>query len=139
MIGKTNIWRGKEVEGRLKGLPTLFINDITELKGELKEPHIYLCRRAVGQLIKSDNPLKILNLCKNAIITLEVSFEQLELLPAMLRIHCHILLAIEEPLFNLLKPDDEVKFIVGDYHLYSTTKEQMVETKPEDYKNDFEK
>ena len=53
MIGFRKYWYGKECEGRLTDVETLFIADI-DVKGLVMEkaPHIYFCSPAVRQLIK---------------------------------------------------------------------------------------
>ena len=55
MIGFRKHWYGKECEGRLTDVETLFIADI-RVKGVDMEkmPHIYFCSGAVEQLITND-------------------------------------------------------------------------------------
>ena len=52
MIGFRKYWYGKECEGRLTDVETLFLADIN-VKGlnMEKAPHIYFCSGAVEQLI----------------------------------------------------------------------------------------
>ena len=55
MIGFRKYWYGKECEGRLTDVETLFIADISVKGLDMeKMPHIYFCSTAVYQIIKGD-------------------------------------------------------------------------------------
>ena len=142
MIGFRKYWYGKECEGRLTDVETLFIADI-DVKGLYMEkaPHIYFCSPAVRQLIKGKGDLNWdwLNafIDRTGItVSLECEPGMLKEVPPMMRIKTHIMYMMNEEEVGLLKQNDSVKVIYAPYSLYCTSIQNMQKVTPDDYKYD---
>ena len=143
MIGFKKYWYGKECEGRLTDVETLFICDIKDLdlsKCE-KMPHIYFCSGAVEQLIDDKYSINwdLINSIvdnENTTVSLEVEPDKLSLIPPIIRIKTHIMYMMVDPDISLLKKNDSIKVIYGDYSLYCTSIQNMQHVTPDDYKYD---
>ena len=142
MIGFRKYWYGKECEGRLTDVETLFIADI-DVKGLAMEkaPHIYFCSPAVRQLIKGKGDLNWdwLNAFidrTGTTISLECEPGMLKEVPPMMRIKTHIMYMMNEEEVGLLKKNDSIKVVYGDYKLYCTSIQNMQHVTPDDYKFD---
>ena len=142
MIGFRKYWYGKECEGRLTDVETLFIADI-DVKGlnMEKAPHIYFCSPAVRQLIKGKGDLnwEWLNafIDRTGItVSLECEPGMLKEVPPMMRIKTHIMYMMNEEEVGLLKQNDSVKVIYAPYLLYCTSIQNMQKVTPDDYKYD---
>ena len=142
MIGFRKYWYGKECEGRLTDVETLFIADI-DVKGlnMEKAPHIYFCSPAVRQLIKGKGDLNWdwLNafIDRTGItVSLECEPGMLKEVPPMMRIKTHIMYMMNEEEVGLLKQNDSVKVIYAPYLLYCTSIQNMQKVTPDDYKHD---
>ena len=142
MIGFRKYWYGKECEGRLTDVETLFIADI-DVKGLVMEkaPHIYFCSPAVRQLIKGKGDLNWdwLNafIDRTGItISLECEPGMLKHIPPMIRIKTHIMYMMNEEEVGLLKQNDSVKVVYAPYSLYCTSIQNMQKVTPDDYKYD---
>jgi len=146
MIGFRKYWYGKECEGRLTDVETLFIADIT-VKGLNmdKAPHIYFCSGAVEQLLTDDmkNQSKLdWDWMNNFIdrtgttISLECTPGMLKDVPPMIRIKTHIMYMMEEEEVSLLKQNDSIKVIHAPYSLYCASIQNMQKVTPDDYKYD---
>ena len=142
MIGFRKYWYGKECEGRLTDVETLFIADI-DVKGldMEKAPHIYFCSPAVRQLIKGKGDLNWdwLNafIDRTGItVSLECEPGMLKEVPPMMRIKTHIMYMLEEEEVSLLKQNDSIKVIYAPYSLYCASIQNMQKVTPDDYKYD---
>ena len=142
MIGFRKYWYGKECEGRLTDVETLFIADI-DVKGlnMEKAPHIYFCSPAVRQLIKGKGDLNWdwLNVFidrTGITVSLECEPGMLKEVPPMMRIKTHIMYMMNEEEVGLLKQNDSVKVIYAPYLLYCTSIQNMQKVTPDDYKYD---
>ena len=144
MIGFRKHWYGKECEGRLTDVETLFLADIN-VKGlnMEKAPHIYFCSGAVEQLIKdaSDSKLNWDWMNKfidrtGTTISLECTPGMLKNIPPMIRIRTHIMYMLEEEEVGLLKQNDSIKVIHAPYSLYCASIQNMQQVTPDDYKYD---
>jgi hypothetical protein len=143
MIGFRKHWYGKECEGRLTDVETLFIADI-EVRGlnMEKAPHIYFCSPAVRQLIK--NKSGNLNWAwmnefidrTGITISLECEPGMLKDVPPMIRIKTHIMYMMNEEEVGLLKQNDSIKVIHAPYSLYCASIQNMQKVTPDDYKYD---
>ena len=144
MIGFRKYWYGKECEGRLTDVETLFIADtnIDEQDLDMKQyPHIYFCSTAVNQLINDEGELtwEWLNDFideTNITVSLEVTPGMLRQLPAMIVIKTHIMYMIHDKEVGLLKKNDSIKVVYGDYKLYCSSIQNMQKVTPDDYKYD---
>ena len=142
MIGFRKYWYGKECEGRLTDVETLFIADL-DVKGLNleKAPHIYFCSPAVRQLIKGKGDLNWdwLNSFidrTGTTISLECEPGMLKDVPPMIRIKTHIMYMMNEEEVGLLKQNDSVKVVYAPYSLYCTSIQNMQKVTPDDYKYD---
>ena len=142
MIGFRKYWYGKECEGRLTDVETLFIADI-DVKGldMDKAPHIYFCSPAVRQLIKGKGDLNWdwLNAFidrTGTTISLECEPGMLKEVPPMMRIKTHIMYMMNEEEVGLLKQNDSVKVVYAPYSLYCASIQNMQKVTPDDYKYD---
>ena len=142
MIGFRKYWYGKECEGRLTDVETLFIADI-DVKGlnMEKAPHIYFCSPAVRQLIKGKGDLNWdwMNSFidrTGTTISLECEPGMLKNIPAMIRIKTHIMYMMNEEEVGLLKQNDSVKVVYAPYSLYCASIQNMQKVTPDDYKYD---
>jgi hypothetical protein len=146
MIGFRKYWYGKECEGRLTDVETLFIADI-RVKGVDMEkmPHIYFCSGAVEQLIANDmkNQSQLdwdwMNkfIDRTGItISLECTPGMLKDVPPMVRIKTHIMYMMNEEEVGLLKQNDSIKVIHAPYSLYCASIQNMQKVTPDDYKYD---
>ena len=147
MIGFKKYWYGKECEGRLTDVETLFIADtnINEQDLDMKQyPHIYFCSTAVNQLINDHGELSWEWLNDfidetNITVTLEVTPGMLRQLPAMIVIKTHIMYMIHDKEVGLLKKNDSIKVVYGDYKLYCSSIQNMQKVTPDGYKYDRHK
>ena len=142
MIGFRKYWYGKECEGRLTDVETLFIADI-DVKGlnMEKAPHIYFCSPAVRQLIKGKGDLNwdwLNSFIDRTGITISLECEpgMLKDVPAMMRIKTHIMYMMNEEEVGLLKQNDSIKVIHAPYSLYCASIQNMQKVTPDDYKYD---
>ena len=142
MIGFRKYWYGKECEGRLTDVETLFIADI-DVKGlnMEKAPHIYFCSPAVRQLIKGKGDLNWdwLNSFVDrtgTTVSLECEPGMLKDVPPMIRIKTHIMYMMNEEEVGSLKQNDSVKVVYAPYSLYCTSIQNMQKVTPDDYKYD---
>ena len=146
MIGFRKHWYGKECEGRLTDVETLFIADI-RVKGVDMEkmPHIYFCSGAVEQLITNDmkNQSQLdwdwMNkfIDRTGItISLECTPGMLKDVPPMITIKTHIMYMMNEEEVGLLKKNDSIKVIHAPYSLYCASIQNMQKVTPDDYKYD---
>ena len=142
MIGFRKYWYGKECEGRLTDVETLFIADI-DVKGlnMEKAPHIYFCSPAVRQLIKGKGDLNwdwLNSFIDRTGITVSLECEpgMLKEVPPMMRIKTHIMYMMNEEEVGLLKQNDSIKVIHAPYSLYCASIQNMQKVTPDDYKYD---
>lgn len=133
---KKNLWVGIEAEGRLKGLKTLFISrnlnyeTIFRIADKHKCSHLYF-NAGKRQINAWDIVEKFIG--SKFIITVEAT--SLISIPQKILKNCHIMLRIENNNVNFLKPTDTIK-IETQYCVHCITKEQMIQTSINDYKND---
>ena len=143
MIGFRKYWYGKECEGRLTDVETLFIADITVKGVDMeKMPHIYFCSPAVRQLIKNKSGNLNWTWMNEFIdrtgitISLECVPGLLKHIPAMIRIKTHIMYMMNEEEVGLLKKNDSIKVVHAPYNLYCASIQNMQKVTPDDYKYD---
>lgn len=142
MIGFKPFWYGKECEGRLTDVETLFIADINAKILDIeKVPHIYFCSPAVKQLISENGALNwnwLNNFIDrtNIMVSLECEPGMLKHIPAMIRIKSHIMYMMNEEEVSLLKKNDSIKIVYAPYNLYCISVQNMQNVKPDDYKYD---
>lgn len=139
-LSQSNFWVGKEVEGRLKGLQTLFIvgdqpvDTILEKLYKCLKEHLVISQLYFG----AGNQSKVTNyntiryfLKKGYFITYEIMLDELNYVPVDILSDCHII-ACEKNKIDCLKPTDTIKFETSDL-IYCTTKEQFSKTSFDEY------
>jgi hypothetical protein len=149
MIGYRKYWYGKEIEGRLTGIETAFIYDMSVFENDdhpynrvFSKPHIYFCKNAVKQLLERDEfviemqDVIAMIVDRDKIVTLEVDNELLKQLPPVAKIKCHLMYMIEDEGISDLKMTDSVKVQYKPYHLICATVENFQHVNKEDYQYD---
>ena len=139
-----DFWEGPEVEGRLKGLKTLFIRRRNEhfMRGRIWEqfPHVFLSHKLIGTLLPEDWYSWVYKqlLDDSRIVTVEVEEKDLILIPVDIRSRVHIMVRVECYYQNLLKPTDTIILANPEdpHHPRTCTFGMMEETQVVDYEND---
>lgn len=110
---------GLEVEGRLSGVPSLFVQPaapverlIPILGGRPDLAHVYFCPRAdvAEQVRLARSALRI-----RSLVTVAVGPTDFGALPSDIRESCHIQLILDVPAARYLKQGDEVRLDVGGF------------------------
>jgi len=138
------IWVGTEVEGRLKGLKTLFIACSIDkeffghpvgINAICQKHHIHHLYFNAGKTNFNEYTHIEYFLNRGYFVTIETTDPQD--IPTALRfnIRLHIIWRISENHLDLIKHTDTIK-IEGRHGIYCTTPEQMVKTKWTDYNDD---
>lgn len=133
---------GYEVEGRLKGVYSLFV-EVEEIKRLLNPENKYLLDQ-VGQVSVPDYESTILqedidilmSLDPRIVITLETPFIHLPIsdLPSRL----NLVLVIQHQQFFDLAITDQIKFVNDSRLVFMNTKESMIVTSPDEFDDDKE-
>ncbi len=133
---------GVEVEGRLKGVNSLFV-EVDEIKRLLNPENKYLLDQ-VGQVSVPDEESVItqedidilMSLDKRLVVTLETPYVDLPLsdLPSRL----NLVLVIKVPQFFDLAITDQIKFVSDSRLVYMIPKESMIVTSPDEFDDDKE-
>lgn len=139
-----DFWEGPEVEGRLKGIATLFIRRLGDhlMRGRIWEqfPHIFLSHKLIGNLKPEDWYSWVYQqlLKKDRIVTVECTPDQLMGIPVDIRSRVHLMVRVSCFSKNLLKPTDTIVLFNADdpHHPHTCTFGTMEETPVADYQND---
>jgi hypothetical protein len=135
---------GIEVEGRFKGLLTLFL-DAGELTEDNEEKILSVLKRnlRIQQVYISDleNTLllgvkKLKPFLKKLSDLVFITVETKHLGKAPLPFYLNIMLAVEHPSFWNLRPTDQVKFSQGQ-KVFAIPVESMYKTEPSDFVDDI--
>jgi len=139
-----DFWEGPEVEGRLKGLKTLFIRKRNEhlMRGRIWKqfPHVFLSHKLVGTLTPEDwySWVYLQLLEDNRLVTVEIEEKDLVLVPVDIRSRVHLMIRVQCYSLNLFKPTDTI--VLADpedpHHPRTITYGCMEETRVADYQND---
>lgn len=130
-------WTGDEVEGRLKGVPTLFLSKLCVPALDVVHPHVFLC----PTIIQDCDPVEVEKyavslLSKSIQVTLAVKPKDLPRVTPYLRVSAHIMVDIDLHGATWLKPTDSVKVETDFYTTLTATVGDMIPTTPKDYAND---
>lgn len=134
-------WTGIEVEGRLRGVATLFANTLSALPApsSIVEPHVFLCPDiAQGESNALDEWVKAL-VDRGKVVTIAARPADLNKIPPYSRVRAHIMVDIDLHGASWLKPTDTIKVETDFYTTHSVAVRDTIHTKPEDYANDTEK
>ena len=144
------VWSGVEVEGRYKGLKTLFFSGellegrrapanrrLLESLGVENFAHLFLCPDVITSTHK-DLIASFVGICRSMDkpVTVAVYPRDFDKLHPFVKNHAHIMLDIHAHEAQGLKPSDTIKVETAPYTTLSTTVEQMVATRPEHYDRD---
>jgi len=130
---------GKEVEGRFRGIPTLFMNAsefLNPKKADKAERYFHMCRQVyisdLRNVIRLNRDLRLKKWAKDMIVTVEVSH-----LPIVPPDDVNIILQLAvDPAFRHLRLDDQIKIESEKLRVYTVTVRQMVESYPSEYEDD---
>lgn len=133
------IWEGPEIEGRLFGVPTLFIrhecNHPDQFGWLLEEsPHVHIY--FLMEFIQEYGYEAIVRALKaGKLVTIGLNQEMLQTAPEpiLLNLSCHVQLIIEAPALMRLKSTDSIRFDAGPYHVYAAPLHTFLETRPDAY------
>lgn len=126
-------FEGIDVEGRLKGIRTLFIAYGAIPEDAETYPHIWF----QPQWLQSHGYEDIYPLTQHSLVTLEVSQKMIYAIPDDLMSVCHIVLAIPMPMdVNRLKPSDTVRFDLAPMRVACTPYNTFMHSYPHEYKDD---
>lgn len=139
---KPFFWTGKEVEGRFKGLTTLFIvgdqtiQNIQDKISKLTVPisHLYFGAGYQSRVLNYDTIRYFI--LQDYLITYEVFLEDVDKVPQDILMHCHIIACIKQENVRKLKVTDTIKLETSSM-VYCVTKEQLVKTSLSDYQDKF--
>lgn len=142
-MSQSNFWVGKEVEGRLKGLQTLFIvgdrsiDVILDklyqcLKQHIIVSHLYFGAGGQSEVTNYDTIRYFAG--QGYLITYEVMLDKLDQVPDDILLSCHIMTCIPQENVKLLKTTDTIKLETSDL-IYCIPKEQFMKTSRDEYQD----
>lgn len=139
------VWYGKEIEGRLYGIETLFISDDVAITDDVlskfnhiligptliekmsdKNVETYITWRSIEQRIDSEKTM----------FTIEAKPEHIKLLPKAILLKCHILLWLDVPELSELKSSDSIKVCPRSHDMYCFTLHNGQRVTRQDYIHD---
>ena len=130
-------WYGREVEGRLADMDTVFVREELPSNWNMY-PHVYFTIEFIKSCIERDkwNLIhNILNTSKN-MVTIEVNAETIEKIPMSIFNRCHLIYRIPDTHVAKLKSTDTVSIDQGWYRVHQITKCNMMEMTPDSYRYD---
>jgi hypothetical protein len=131
-------WYGREVEGRYSDIETVFVRGAVPTNYE-DYPHIYFTIEYIRMAITSNNWKDIhAILDTKQIVTIEADSHTFEKIPMSVFNRAHIIYRIADPFVERLKKTDTLSIDAGWYRCLQTTKYNMMQTTPDDYKFDRE-
>lgn len=136
------VWEGVEVEGRLRGIRTLFLRFPPSDPGLLDGyDHIY-----INSLWWNNNDGEYIRFLfqKNKLVTLELPQDIFPIIPDDLLQACHVVVAfsigfsISIPVhkLELIKPDDEIRLDLAPFLSITSTWRSFTVALPDDYVSD---
>lgn len=138
----TKFWIGKEVEGRFKGLQTLFIKGDQSIRGIkekldiIKMPISHLYFGAGNQSSVTSYDTIRYFILQDYLITYEVFLQDLDKVPQDIVMHCHIIACVRGENVRKLKTTDTIKIETSSL-IYCMTKEQTIKTSRSEYRDTF--
>lgn len=126
---KKKYWYGKEIEGRLYGLESVFIpTDLNDQElSEIQNIHHYLIGTPlIDEIEKGGTNItwdKVFDwiVYDNKFVTIEAKPGQIKFLPQKIKLRCHILLWLDVPEIYDLKVTDSVKLCPSLHEMYVTS------------------
>jgi len=135
MYGKS-YWYGKEVEGRLSDIETVFVRG--QLPKNYKDyPHAYFTIEYIEMCCVHENWDDIHTiLTTNQYVTIEVNKGTMDKIPMSIFNRVHVIYRIQDDNLAKLKNTDTLSIDAGWYRVHQITKCNMMEINPDDYKFD---
>lgn len=139
MYGKDH-WYGKEVEGRLSDIETVFIRKGVLPNDYSNYPHIYFTIEYIEDCVKGTNTWNVIHelLSTKQMITIEANQQVFNSIPMSIFNRVHIIYRIADPNVEKLKKTDTLSIDAGWYRCSQITKENMLITTPDSYKFDYQ-
>ena len=131
---------GIEAEGRLRGVPTLYVSDVEPIEPDdvrsVNARHVWFNPEHIAAC-GYDSARTFLS--AGWIVTLNLTPDQFEYAPKGVLSGCHIVLAIPVPgvPIHRLGPDDEIRLDIGHLHSFTIRAGTLVEARREDYDADL--
>ena len=135
MYGKS-YWYGKEVEGRLSDIETVFVRG--QLPENYKEyPHVYFTIEYIEMCCTHGNWDDIHNILETRqYVTVEANSKTMAKIPMSIFNRAHVIYRIQDEFVAKLKNTDTLSIDAGWYRVHQITKCNMMEINPDDYKFD---
>ena len=135
MYGKS-YWYGKEVEGRLSDIETVFVRG--QLPKNYKEyPQVYFTIEYVEMCCTHGNWDDIHNILETRqYVTVEANSKTMAKIPMSIFNRAHVIYRIQDEFVAKLKNTDTLSIDAGWYRVHQITKCNMMEINPDDYKFD---
>lgn len=136
MYGK-DFWYGKEVEGRLSDVETVFIRHSIP-KNYIDYPHIYFTIEYIRECVKRKKWDEIHHILDttNKMITIEAGHDVFNDIPMSVFNRVHIIYRIPNEHVAKLKKTDTLSIDQGWYRVHQIMKCNLMEIVPDDYKFD---
>ena len=137
MYGKS-YWYGKEVEGRLSDIETVFVRG--QLPKNYEEyPHVYFTIEYIEMCCTHGNWDDIHNILETRqYVTVEANSKTMAKIPMSIFNRAHVIYRIQDEFVAKLKNTDTLSIDAGWYRVHQVTKCNMMEIKPDNYKFDEE-
>ena len=132
-------WYGKECEGRLSDIETVFVRK--DVPSNFQEyPHIYFTIEYIEARVKDKEWGTILGILDTRqYVTVEANASTLEKIPMNIFNRAHIIYRISDPNFQRLKETDTLSIDQDWYRVHQITKCNMMQMTPDSYKYDRRK
>lgn len=137
---KKSYWYGKECEGRLHDIETVFCRK--EIPDNYKNyPHMYLTIEFITKMISDEKwGIEQEELLMNDIgfmmLTIEANSDVIHKIPINIKQKAHIIYRIKDKNIDVLKSTDTISIDQDHYNVYQVTKENMFHSSRDDYKYD---
>ena len=135
MYGKS-YWYGKEVEGRLSDIETVFVRG--QLPKNYKEyPHVYFTIEYIEMCCTHGNWDDIHTILETKqYVTIEANSKTMDKIPMSIFNRAHIIYRIQDSHVRKLKKTDTLSIDAGWYRVHQIMKCNLMEINPDDYKFD---
>ena len=135
MYGKS-YWYGKEVEGRLSDIETVFVRGQVP-KNYKQYPHVYFTIEYIEMCCTHGNWDDIHNILETRqYVTVEANSKTMAKIPMSIFNRAHVIYRIQDEFVAKLKNTDTLSIDAGWYRVHQITKCNMMEINPDDYKFD---
>lgn len=135
MYGKS-YWYGKEVEGRLSDIETVFVRGQVP-KNYKDYPHVYFTIEYIEMACVHGNWDEIHEILETKqYVTIEANEKTMDKIPMSIFNRAHVIYRIPDQYVAKLKKTDTISIDAGWYRVHQITKCNMFEINPDEYKFD---